>query len=58
MKKDLRTMRILLSGKPVKQKAPPKKKRSLGERLLDRAVGQLLEVLKNRWNNKLWKPDF
>lgn len=57
MKKNLRTMRILLSGKPVKQTAPKKKKRSLGERLLDRAVGQLLEVLKNRWNNKLWKPD-
>ena len=58
MKADLKTLRTLLGGKPAKQK-PRKngKKRSLGERLLEKAVGQILAVVKSKWDKEIWKPD-
>jgi hypothetical protein len=54
--KHVRTMKMLLSGKPTSQSKPKKTHRSLTAVIADTVVGWLLDLLKAKWNNELWKP--
>ena len=52
----VKTMKMLLSGKPMSQPKPKKTHRSLTAVIADTVFGWLLDLLKAKWNNELWKP--
>ena len=54
--KHVKTMKMLLNGKPTGQPKPKKTHRSLTAVFADTVAGWLLDLLKARWNNELWKP--
>ena len=54
--KRIRQIRMLLSGKPVKQTKPKKSRRPLKAVLLGAVIGCMLDLLEGRWKNDLWKP--
>lgn len=54
--KRIRQIRMLLSGKPVKQTKPKKPRRPLKAVLLGAVIGRMLDLLEGRWKNDLWKP--
>lgn len=54
--KRIRQIRMLLSGKPVKQTKPKKTSRPLKAVLLGAVIGRMLDLLEGRWKNDLWKP--
>ena len=54
--KRIRQIRMLLSGKPVKQTKPKKNRRPLKAVLLGAVIGRMLDLLEGRWKNDLWKP--
>lgn len=54
--KHVKTMKMLLSGKPMSQPKPKKTHRSLTAVIADTVFGWLLDLLKAKWNNELWKP--
>lgn len=49
-------MRMLLSGRPPKQKKTQKKRRPVKAILAGLVIGWLLDFQEARWNNELWKP--
>lgn len=49
-------MRMLLSGRPPKQKKTRKKRRPVKAILAGLVIGWLLDFQEARWNNELWKP--
>lgn len=55
--KRVKTMRMLLSGKPQKQPRQKKRHRPLKLLLMGMAVGKLLDLLEGKWNSDLWKPN-
>ena len=54
--KRIRQIRMLLSGKPVKQTKPKNSRRPLKAVLLGAVIGWMLDLLEGRWKNDLWKP--
>ena len=57
--KRLKTIRMLLGGKPSGRPKPAKtrkKHRTLRAVLAGAAIGWLLDLLEGRWKNELWKP--
>lgn len=54
--KGIKQMRMLLSGRPPKQKKTRKKRRTVKAILAGLVIGWLLDVQEARWNTELWKP--
>ncbi len=52
-------LKIIFGGTPPfdKPAKPPKKKKSAGEWLIDKAVNAALNALEGKWNKDVWDPD-